>query len=96
MAKRLSAGRAGAPVWFLSLAGGCYLLLTWVWNADYGIRKDWDLFSPAAVVYSLLAALLLIHALKEKAALAQAALLIVAVSGLHTAAWVLNNAFPPG
>jgi len=76
---------------FLIIASAMYLLFTWVWNADYGVRKDWDLFSPSAFVYSVLAALLLIRMLKEKAALAQAALLIIAASGLHTAAWVLSN-----
>ncbi|HEY84656.1 MAG TPA: hypothetical protein G4N96_06050 [Chloroflexi bacterium] len=80
-----------AFVRFLAVASAMYLLFTWVWNADYGMRKDWDLFSPAAFVYSVLAALLLIRALKEKAALAQATLLIILISALHTAAWVLSN-----
>ena len=78
-------------IWFLGLASGFYLFLTWVWNADYGIRKDWDLFSPSAFVYSLLAALLLIHILRDKALLAQATLLILAVSSLHTATWIFAN-----
>ena len=76
---------------FLLIAAGMYLLFTWTWNADYGMRKDWDLFSPSAFVYALPAALLLIEKLKEKAALAQATLLILAVSALHTTAWVLSN-----
>ena len=85
----------GEPLTFLGLSAGAYLLLTFTWNADYGIRKDWDLFAPSAFVVSLLAALLWIRALREEESLAQATLLIVSVSALHTVAWVLINAFPP-
>ncbi len=80
-----------AFIHFLTIASAMYLLFTWTWNADYGMRKDWDLFSPSAFVYALPAALLLIKTLKEKAALAQATLLILAISALHTAAWVISN-----
>ena len=78
-------------LWFPGLASLFYLLLTWVWNADYGLRRDWDLFSPSGFVYSLFAALLLIYLLKDKADLAQVTLLILAVSGLHTLAWIFAN-----
>lgn len=82
----------GARGRFLGLASLMYLLLTFAWNADYGIRKDWDLFSPAAFVYSIPAALALIAMFRGKPALAQATLIILAVSGLGTATWVLSNA----
>lgn len=98
--KSVRAGLNSAPapipgnyLWFLGIASISYLLLTFAWNADYGIRKDWDLFSPATFVYSLWAALVLIRRLKDTAERAQAAILIIAVSGLHTAAWVLSNVF---
>jgi hypothetical protein len=81
-------------LWFLGLASFFYVLLSWVWNADYGLRKDWDLFSPSAFVYSLLAALLLIHLLKDKASQARATLLILVVSALHTLTWIWANIHP--
>lgn len=85
-----------AQVWFLGLAAGSYLLLTWVWNADYGIRKDWDLFSPPAIIYTLLAAWLLTRTL-SRLRLQEAAMLLLSVSSLHTLAWVFSNALtvPP-
>ncbi|RME44959.1 MAG: hypothetical protein D6796_11110 [Caldilineae bacterium] len=79
---------------FLGASAGAYLLLTFLWNADYGIRKDWDLFAPSAFAVSLLAAWLWIRALPDEESRAQATLLIVSVSALHTVAWVLFNAFP--
>jgi hypothetical protein len=79
---------------FLTIASFFYLLLTWVWNADYGIRKDWDLFAPSAFVYTFLAGFVLVRLLKVKAALAQAAMLIIAVSALHTLTWIWSNTSP--
>lgn len=79
---------------FLGWASAGYLLLTWAWNADYGMRKDWDLFSPSAFVYTLLAALLLIRFMTDEEALAETTLVIVAVSALHTIAWIFANTQP--
>ena len=53
---------------FLLLMAGCYLLVTLVWNADYGGQRDWDLFSPAALPAALLLAWALPRALTEKPA----------------------------
>lgn len=79
-------------LYFLSIASFCYVALTWLWNADYGVRKDWDLFSPSAFVYSVLAGYLLGHILKdEPVKLAEYTLFMVVVSGLHTASWVFAN-----
>ncbi len=90
---------------FLTIASLTYLLLTFVWNPDYGGRKDWDLFAPSAFVYTLLAACLLIRQIKGRHAspegkhtLARAARLLVAASALHTLAWIYYNTipWPPG
>jgi hypothetical protein len=86
---------------FLIIAGLAYLLLTFVWNPDYGGRKDWDLFAPSAFVYTPLAAYLLVLQLRDwqaspggKCVLARIARLLIAVSALHTIAWVYYNTIP--
>ncbi len=76
---------------FLTLASLAYLLFTWVWNADYGLRKDWDLFSPPAFLYTLLAALWLCRSIQSPSRLGQATLIIIAVSALHTGVWIYAN-----
>lgn len=76
---------------FLSLTAACYLLFTWLWNADYGMRHDWDLFAPSAFVYMLLAGYLLVRLLRDRAKLSEAGLWVVAVSLLHTTAWIFTN-----
>ncbi len=82
--------RAGMA--FFALAAFGYLLLTWVWNADYGMRKDWDLFSPAAITVNMLAAVLWVNLLRgDDGAAGESALIVWAVGGLHTLAWVLSN-----
>ena len=86
---------------FLSIASLAYLLLTFVWNPDYGGRRDWDLFAPTAFVYTLLAAYLLTRSWPDRptparaeCSLAWAALLLVAASALHTVAWIYYNTIP--
>lgn len=81
-------GREGV---FLAVMAGCYLLLTLVWNADYGGQKDWDLFSPAAIPAALLLGWLLPRALPERRALRAAGLALVAAQGFHLLAWVWQN-----
>ena len=78
---------------FLLVAAGSYLLLTWLWNPDYGGQRDWDLFAPAAWPVTLLAAYWLTRALNATT-LARSTLIIVAVQALHTAAWVYSNTRP--
>lgn len=79
--------------WFLLIATAGYLLLTWLWNPDYGGQRDWDLFSVAAWPATLLAAWWLTRALSALS-LARALLIILPVQGLHTAAWVFSNTRP--
>ena len=82
------------PLIFLGLASFLYLLLTWVWNADYGIRKDWDLFSPSAFAYCLLASFLLPRLIKHESELRYLSVIILAISALHTFAWLYANTLP--
>jgi hypothetical protein len=86
---------------FLAIAGLAYLLLTFVWNPDYGGRNDWDLFAPSAFVYTPLAACLLVRRSRawaessgERCFLGQVVPVIVAASALHTMAWIYYNAIP--
>lgn len=77
--------------YFLALTAAMYVLLTWLWNPDYGGRKDWDLFAPSAFVYTLLAGYLLVRVMRDQEKLSQTGLFVIAVSLLHTAAWIFTN-----
>lgn len=86
---------------FLTIASLTYLLLTFIWNPDYGGRRDWDLFAPSAFVYTLLAAYLLTRHLTDRppspessCTLARVARLLIAASALHTIAWIYYNTIP--
>ena len=86
---------------FLTIASSAYLALTFVWNPDYGGRRDWDLFAPSAFVYTLLAAYLLTRQLADRppspessCTLARSARLLIAASALHTMAWIYYNTIP--
>jgi hypothetical protein len=79
---------------FLALCTGLYWLFTWVWNPDYGGQRDWDLFSLAAIPSTLLLARLLPQALSDRGQLAQAGLMLTAVSAMHTMAWIYQNTLP--
>ena len=76
---------------FLGLSSALYILFTWLWNPDYGGRKDWDLFAPSAFVYTLFAGYLLVHVLSDREKLKEGGLFIIAVSLLHTSAWIFAN-----
>jgi len=78
---------------FLMLAAGAYLLLTVVWNPDYGGRRDWDLFAPASFPITALAVYLLNHYL-EPAVREKATVFLTAVSLMHLGPWVWFNAQP--
>ncbi len=77
--------------YFLAAMTALYLLFSWLWNPDYGMRKDWDLFAPSAFIYTLLAGYLLVRALPNRLHLRETGLFAIAVSLLHTAAWVWTN-----
>jgi hypothetical protein len=76
---------------YLSVTAAMYVLLTWLWNPDYGGRKDWDLFAPSAFVYTLLAGYLFVRILTDRKQLRAGGLFVIAVSLLHTAAWIFTN-----
>lgn len=83
--------RGDATGRFLLVLAGCHLLLTLVWNADYGGQKDWDLFSPAALPAALLLAWALPRALAERSAFRAGAWAIVATQAFHLLAWIWRN-----
>ncbi len=74
-----------------TLGSGLFILL---WNPDYGGQRDWDLFSLASLPLTVLAAWLLGRALPTEPARWEAALLLGAVSLLHTGAWIYQNTLP--
>ena len=100
--RRRTAGKAGqaaasaipSELVFLLLCTALYWLFTWVWNPDYGGQRDWDLFSLAAIPSTLLFARLLPRALPDPGQLAQAGLMLIAVSAMHTTAWIYQNTVP--
>jgi hypothetical protein len=88
-------------LWFLVVASIAYLALTFVWNPDYGGRKDWDLFAPSAFVYTLLAGYAWTRQTgasgndaQTQTILARHALLLIATSALHSGAWIYSNMLP--
>lgn len=93
-AKHAETSSQGRMLLFLALCTGLYWLFTWVWNPDYGGQRDWDLFSLAAIPSTLLLARLLPRALPDRGQLAQAGLMLVAVSAMHTTAWIYQNTLP--
>ena len=93
-AKHAEASSEGQALVFLALCTGLYWLFTWVWNPDYGGQRDWDLFSLAAIPSTLLLARLLPKVLSDRGQLAQAGLMLTAVSAMHTMAWIYQNTRP--
>jgi hypothetical protein len=77
--------------YFLGLTAAMYLLFSWLWNPDYGGRKDWDLFAPSAFVYTLLAGYLLVRSLTDRQRLKETGLFMILISLLHTGAWIFTN-----
>ncbi len=97
----LTDGLSGEPLrqdrWllgFFALATLGSLLFVMLWNPDYGGQRDWDLFSLASLPLTVLAAWLLGRALPAEPARWEAALLLGALSLLHTGAWVYQNTLP--
>ena len=78
---------------FFGIAVAFYLLLIWTWNPDYGGRKDWDLFSLAAIPLAFLTWSTLKEFFSSRYKV-KAGLALVAVQLIHTAAWVYQNAHP--
>jgi len=79
---------------FLGVTATCYVLLTWLWNPDYGFQKDWDLFAPSAFVVTLLAGFLLVRVLPDRDRLKEGSLFVVTVALLHTSSWIFTNTHP--
>ena len=78
---------------FLFVAASAYVLLTWLWNPDYGGQRDWDLFAPAAWPATMLAVYWLTRVF-QNSVLVRTATIIIAVQFVHTLAWVYSNTRP--
>ena len=93
---RLNGTDEAAPglLGFLGWAAGAHLLLTWLWNPDYGGQRDWDLFSLAAIPTALLLAVLAPRVLTERRLLRAGMAPLLLVQALHTAAWIYQNTRP--
>ena len=92
--KHAEASSKSSELVFLAVCTGLYWLFTFVWNPDYGGQRDWDLFSLAAIPATLLLARMLPRVLRDRGHLAQAALMLTAVSAVHTSAWIYQNTLP--
>ena len=79
---------------FLTTAWLCYLLFVWLWNPDYGGQRDWDLFSLVAIPQTLFLVYLLPRSFAATHYVALAAIPLIAIQTLHTAAWVYQNTLP--
>jgi len=78
---------------FLAIAAASQFLLACTWNADYGGRRDWDLFASAALPMTLLAAYLL-NRYVERPERERTYALAVAVSLMHLIPWIYFNTLP--
>ena len=79
---------------YLAVAAIAYWIFVWVWNPDYGGQRDWDLFSLAALPATLWLVTLWPRALRTGHDLLGAAVPLIIVQGLHTAAWIYQNTLP--
>lgn len=79
---------------FLTIAALIYLLFTWVWNADYGGQRDWDLFSPVALPLTLWLLACLRRSLPDRRYLWAGTMPLLMVQWLHTATWIYQNTLP--
>ena len=95
-----SGAPAQSPQWakdkltFLTIATLSYLFFTWVWNADYGGQRDWDLFSPVAIPATLLLIALLPRGSPDPRTLRAGTIPLLMVQWLHTGAWIYQNTLP--
>ena len=78
---------------FLLTASASYLLLTFVWNPDYGGQRDWDLFSLSAIPLTLLLIVWLPTKLQGRF-LRMGMMPLIALQSLHTIAWIYQNTLP--
>ncbi len=78
----------------LLVISGLYLLLTLVWNPDYGGQRDWDLFAPASVPAALLLAYTLPRVVSGLSALRAAGWALIAAQAYHLITWVYQNTRP--
>ncbi len=91
---RLTVDRTPPAIIFLMIAALTYLLFTWVWNADYGGQRDWDLFSPVALPLTLWLLACLPRSLPDQRTLWAGTMPLLMLQWLHTTAWIYQNTLP--
>ncbi len=79
---------------FLGSAAAGHLLLTWIWNPDYGGQRDWDLFSLAAIPTALLVAHVLARCITNQRALVAGAIPLLVLQYALLVTWVYQNTLP--
>jgi hypothetical protein len=84
----------GSALRFIGLAAGGHLLLTWLWNPDYGGQRDWDLFSLAAIPLAVLTAQLLAQVIGDRRALLAGTIPPLVLQYMLLATWVYQNTLP--
>jgi tetratricopeptide (TPR) repeat protein len=76
---------------FLVLVGVSQLSVNFLLNPGLGASRDWDLFSPLVLGYTILGLLVLLHLLKDKPGYGYLSLILVLTSLYSTAPWVILN-----
>jgi predicted permease len=84
-------GRSDPLAWFLLAAALPALLFSLVYNPDLGAAHDWDLLSPPFFLVTVCAAYLLLARARPARLRLSAAIPWLAVSLLHTTAWLVAN-----
>ncbi len=77
---------------FLGIASVLYFLLSLTYNPLNGASRDWDVFTPAGLLYTLLAIYLLTKNLHNRRSLRYLTVILVLTSILLSIPWIVVNA----
>ena len=77
---------------FLGIASVLYFLLSLTYNPLNGASRDWDVFTPAGLLYTVLAVYLLTEYILNRKSLKYVAVILLLTSVLHSGPWILVNA----
>lgn len=77
---------------FLGIASVLYFLLSLTYNPLNGASRDWDVFTPAGLLYTVLAVYLVTKYILNRRSLRYVAVILLLTSVLHSGPWILVNA----
>lgn len=77
---------------FLGIASVLYFLLSLTYNPLNGASRDWDVFTPAGFLYTVLAVYLLTKFIFYYKSLRYVTVILVFTSLLHSIPWIIVNA----